>query len=165
MLRLGAGIGRKLDRNGFELLREIGPMRHVPLRELRFPVLYLGENHFAIWRSADRSPIRFMSASHRLAEGATSMIVDSQGCALSVTGAMLVDPPGTPKRRAGTQVVLICDEQNIQLSVHDIRTRIIWLVSARGHFESPEGFGIPSDVESARTIQDLFDVLERSRLS
>ena len=44
----------------------------------------------------------------------------------------------------------------VQLSVEDVRKKIVWLVSARGHFEVPQGL---PDLSRAESVAELFGVL------
>ena len=51
-------------------------------------------------------------------------------------------------------------EDPVQLSVDDVRMKIVWQVSARGHFEVPQGL---PDLSRAESVADLIDVLLRTR--
>ena len=55
------------------------------------------------------------------------------------------------ERRLGK--TLICEGEPFSTSLDELRRKIVWLVSARGHFESEAGFGLPADVDTASTVR------------
>ena len=53
---------------------------------------------------------------------------------------------------------LVCySGQPVQLSLDQVREKIVWLVSAIGHFEIPQG--LPSAISYVASIEELLSVL------
>ena len=54
---------------------------------------------------------------------------------------------------------LLCEGEPFSTSLDELRRKIVWLVSARGHFESAAGFGLPADVDTASTVYELLEIM------
>lgn len=58
---------------------------------------------------------------------------------------------------------LVCEGEPFSTSLDELRKKIVWLVSARGHFESAAGFGLPPDLDAANTVSELLEALGKTR--
>ena len=50
---------------------------------------------------------------------------------------------------------IACDGPSVQLTAEQVRQKVVWLVSARGHFESSMGFGLPPALQHADTVEQV----------
>ena len=66
------------------------------------------------------------------------------------------------EERAYWSETLVCEGEPFSISLDKLRERIVWLVSARGNFESPAGFGLSAGVGTARTVWELLEALGES---
>jgi hypothetical protein len=123
------------------------------LRDLRYPVLVIERGEFDIC--------------HEPRSVRPGLIIDQQG--LSYLVVEIDDPffrdgkplPREERRRLvqdGLESILYAHYKGppLQLSVDDVRQKIVWLVSARGHVEIPQGLPDLSHVESVAELIDLF---------
>jgi hypothetical protein len=53
----------------------------------------------------------------------------------------------------------VCEGEPWTMSVDDVLQRIVWVVSARGAFENPSGFGLPASATTATSMWELFEML------
>ena len=54
---------------------------------------------------------------------------------------------------------IACDGPSVQLTAEQVRQKVVWLVSARGHFESSAGFGLPAALTHAETVEQVILML------
>ena len=128
-----------------------------------YPVLFLRREWFEVWQypaSAGSAFSRTPSTGDRLGQ-----LVDRQGLTYNVVGAEETpeaaggDATLVKRRRSLPGVTLICDGEPHTTSVDALVKQLAWIVSARGHFESPQGFGFPIAVTLAATVEDLIEAL------
>lgn len=137
-----------------------GGLRRILSRELRYPVLII---------ERDR-PLHICGQGETLT-GQTGLFVDNDGFAYQIVD---VDDPlvrdGKPVPRAervrlvqqglhNVPVYIHYKGEPVQLSVDVVRQKIAWLVSARGHFEIPQGL---PDLSGTRSVAELIDILLKS---
>jgi hypothetical protein len=143
-------------------------MIRVRADDLLFPVIFFSQNGFVVWRDS-RSVIAFRSG----------QLVDREGRCYTVVGAD--DPFSETNLRAtlderrrltpdewrrtirDQRSTLVCEGEPVSTSVHRVREKIVFLVSAQGHFESPTGFGLPPALATATTVWELLEVLGTTR--
>ena len=99
--------------------------------ELEFPVLFLHEYGLIVRLEP---PVHI---------GGQGLLVDRRGYAWRVL-----------HQDYGTQQIA-CDGPSVQLTAEQVRQKVVWLVSARGHFESSAGFGLPSALGYAETVEQV----------
>ena len=134
-------------------------LKRLPSTDLAYPVLLLQRDAYAIWRD------------ERALEPVKGLLVDSHGVSYQMVDLdlprLLRTPllPRAERRRMFEQgipqppptppTVLYSDEP-VQLSLDQVREKIVWLVSAMGHFEIPQGLPTLSFVDS---VEELLGVL------
>ena len=128
-----------------------GEPRRILSRELRYPVLIIRRGRLLqICEDGESLPYP---------EG---LFIDNQGVAyqvVEVDDSPLLRVPRAERRRLlqeGLPNYVYYKGEPVQLSVDDVRQRILWLVSTRGHFETPQG---SPDLSRADSVQALVDVL------
>ena len=131
-----------------------GP-RRILSRELKYPVLIIKRDRLLqICRDAESLTGR---------EG--GLFVDNLGFAyqvVAVDDSPLLRAPRAERRRLLQEglenypIYVHYTGAPVQLSVDDVREKIVWLVSARGHFELPQGL---PDLSRAQSVAELVDVL------
>jgi hypothetical protein len=99
--------------------------------ELEYPVLFLQQDCFTV-RLAP--PVSIASR---------GLLVDRRGYAWNV----LAYDDRTQQ--------IACDGPSVQLTAEQVRQKVVWLVSARGHFESSNGFGLPPALKYAETVEQI----------
>ena len=104
--------------------------------ELEYPILFLQKDVFTV-RLAP--PLRV---------GSQGLLVDRQGHAWKV----LAYDVRTQR--------IACDGPSVQLTAQQVRQKVAWLVSARGHFESSAGFGLPAALKDAETVEQVILTLK-----
>lgn len=123
---------------------------------LLYPAIFFGSRHIRIWRDSE-------SAGYLEGSG---LLVDAGARCYRLIGSE--DPfmkdgrwlSRDARRRVEYRgLTLLCDGESFVTSVEDLKRKIVWLVSARGHFESPEGFGLPAGLETASTVATLLNML------
>ena len=142
-------------------------MIRVRADDLLFPVIFFSQNGFVVWRDS-RSVMPFGSG----------QLVDREGRCYTVVGAD--DPFSEAVRRLARDdrrrltpdewrtirdqcSTLVCEGQPFPISVDKVREKIVFLVSARRHFESPTGFGLPPALATSSTVWELLEVLGTTR--
>ena len=149
--------------------------------DLSFPALLVHPNGWVVWRDvrqamADPRLLRLRGDDRTILPGrrVQAWLVDASGTMHDIVEVedARVDIMRLPRAervraiesggKAGT-VRLVCAGSSRPATIEDVVNRIAWLVSARGHFENPGGFGLRADVASAYTFPDLFDALGRQQ--
>jgi hypothetical protein len=141
--------------------------RHVYATDISYPALILHRTGLGVWSdSTDFDPATALESASR--EGTSELIgllVDSQGHTyriLEAEDACWRFPKqftrGERWASPNTIAKLICDLEPTTISVEELRQRIGWMASAPGHFENPDGFGLP-DTTAATTVSELLTVL------
>lgn len=130
-------------------------MTRVRVDDLLYPAIFLFKDGFRIWRN---------SRSVRCEEA--GLLVDgAMRCYRVVSAESPFIKDGRPltrdERRRITDLsdTLVCEGEPFSMSLDELREKIVWLVSARGHFESAAGFGLGTDVETASTVSELLEVI------
>jgi hypothetical protein len=144
------------DHHGGEALQDL---KRIAVTDLTYPVLWLWQDEFLISSDSKLIPSALSRKPSRL--------VDRQGMAYRVVD---IHSPWCPNgkllRRAERRRLMergvppeevVYSGEPVLLSVDQVREKIIWLVSARGHFEMPQG--LPSSVSFAESVEDLLGVL------
>lgn len=103
--------------------------------DLEYPLLFLDEYGFTVRLEP---PVRIVNK---------GLLVDSRGHAWKILGYDL-----------RTQRIT-CDGPSVQLTAEQVRQKVVWLVSARGHFESSSGFGLPAALNDADTVEQVILML------
>lgn len=122
--------------------------------DVAYPAVFIFQNHFKIVQGS------------RSLSGMPGLLVDRDGRCYRVIGA---DSPRfrdgrsltRAERRAITDagVTLVCEGEPFSTTAGELRQTVVSLVSARGHFESRFGFGLPAAVGTASTVYELLEVL------
>ena len=133
-------------------------LKRLPSTDLAFPVLLLQRDAYAIW------------CHERALEPVKGLLVDSHGLSYQMVDLDLrsLQPPllpraerrrrfeqGIPQPQPTPPTVLYRGEP-VQVSLDQVRESIVWLVSAQGHFEIPQGLPTLSFVDS---VEELLGVL------
>ena len=113
-----------------------GNAMNVRADELEYPVLFLQKDVFTV-RLAP--PVGIASQ---------GLLVDRRGLAWNV----LAYDDRTRQ--------IACDGPSVQLTAEQVRQKVSWLVSARGHFESSVGFGLPAALQDAETVEQVILTLK-----
>lgn len=131
-------------------------MTRIRADELLYPAIFFDSYHFRIWRYSQSAGCL----------GRCGLLVDAAARCYRVIGDehpfvkngrwLSRDERRRVEYRGST---LLCEGKPFVMSVEELLHKIVWAVSARGHFESPEGFGLPPGLESATTVAELLDLL------
>ena len=135
-------------------------LRRIAPCDLQYPVLIIRRHHL----------LDICSTAESLTPREGGLLVDRYGFAYQVVNVGRPAYPflhgTTAERRRRIQewenspTYVHYKEDPVQLSVDDVRMKIVWQVSARGHFEVPQGL---PDLSRAESVADLIDVLLRTR--
>ncbi len=133
--------------------------RRIAPCDLRYPVLIIRRH-----RLLDVFP-----TAESLTPGEAGLLVDTYGLAYQVEDVSRPDYPflhGTQAERRrpiqewkNSPPHVHYKGDPVQLSVDDVRMKIVWQVSARGHFEVPQGL---PDLSRAESVADVIAVLLRT---
>lgn len=140
---------------------------HIGAEAFSYPLLFLQKDTFEIWRDPADVATRCWVARRGRTSVMTGLLVSREGQSYRVIGVEETSLSeanyiqGHERRVNYRGVTFVCEGTASILSVDDLRQRIAWIVSARGHFESAEGFELPYGVASASSVSDLFDTLTR----
>ena len=122
--------------------------RRISAADVSFPVVFLTDTGIRVWQDARRL----------VARPRDGLLIDREGRSYQVVRTE--DPFVRDDGRWG--VTLVCDGEPSTLTVEEVcqkLTATAWRVSALGHFESPEGFGIPRWSSSVGSVAELLDSL------
>lgn len=99
--------------------------------ELEYPVLFLQQGFFTV------------SLAPPVGIASQGLLVDRRGHAWKI-----LDYDVRTQQFA-------CDGPSVQLTAEQVRQKVVWLVSARGHFESATGFGLSPALNYAETVEQV----------
>jgi hypothetical protein len=142
--------------------------RHIYATDISYPALILHRSGFEVWSDSGRfDPASALGGASR--EGTSEVIgllVDREGHTyriLEAEGALWRFPKqfarGERWASPDTLAKLICDYEPTTISVEELRRRIGSMVGAQGHFESPDGFGLPAATTRTTSVAELLTVL------
>jgi hypothetical protein len=103
--------------------------------ELEYPVLFLQKDRFTVRLAPPLGIAR------------QGLLVDRRGHAWQV-----LDYDHRTQQIAS-------DGPSVELTTEQVRQKVVWLVSARGHFESSRGFGLPAALNHADSVEQVILML------
>lgn len=143
-------------------------LTHIRAEDLEYPVLFIQKGGFDVWSHSGsaRSVVDLLQSRRQDTTDGIGLLVDCQGRSYNVVDAedALVQngrylSRDERRRLTYTGITLICEGETSSVSVDEARRRIAWIVSARGHFESATGFGLPTGFSSADSVAELLQVM------
>ena len=130
-------------------------LRRISTRDLEYPVLCLAKDGYRVLRSPGLLGLPKMG-----------ILVERHGLAhrvIAVEHPLIRDgrqvAPRERRHLLDTPVTFILEGEPWTMTVDDALRRIGWIVSARGQFESPSGFGLRLNLTSATSMSELLEML------
>ena len=127
-------------------------MTEIRADALRYPVIFFWDDpgilDFEIWRETTS-----------LGSRGKGVLVDRDAVCFRVIRAEVVGLhlPRAERLLTYQGETLFCDGEPFLTSVDKVREKIVWLVSARGHFERPQG--LPCAVDDATGMWELLEAM------
>jgi len=136
---------------------------HTPAEDFAYPVLLIQKDTFEVWSqpgSANNLVDRLVETNDRV-----GVLIDREGRSYRVVDAKkaCMRDGQYPRHLSYTAITLVCDGQASSMSVDDVRQGIAWIISAKGHFESPTGFEFPYGFATANSVAELLQILATTR--